>query len=178
MLTDPLPNTLDVRKAAARGVSVKGVLKPPDLQHFRSLLAADEGQIRVEFDFTRDEENRHLIHLVVDAEVEVTCQRCLEQMPRQLMCENTLAVVWTDEQAGNLPRQLDPLVVEEQSCQLWDVVEEELILALPQFSYHETEACKKRLEDFNTPLDEKVAEEKPNPFNVLAQLKVSEDKQE
>ena len=31
MLTEPLPTRLDVRKAAARGVEIRGVLKPSDL---------------------------------------------------------------------------------------------------------------------------------------------------
>ena len=60
-----------------------------------------------------------------------------------LACENTLAVVWTDDQAAHLPRHLEPLVVEDEACSLWDVVEDELILALPSFSYHETEECNK-----------------------------------
>ena len=175
MLTEPLPIALDVRKAAARGETVKGVVKPAELQQFRTLLAADDGEIHAAFEFTRDEEKRYLIQLAVEAQVEVTCQRCLEKMSRQLNCSNTLAVVWTDEQAASLPKDLDPLIVEEQSCRLRDVVEEELILALPQFNYHDTDACRASLEEFNTPLDEEVPAEKPNPFNVLAALKAGKD---
>jgi len=174
MLSEPLPSTLDVRKATARGVSIRGTLKPLDLQRFRSLLADDDGSIEAELSFTRDEENRHIIHLAVSAGVIVTCQRCLEPLSISLACDNTLAVVWTDEQAAQLPRHLDPLVVEEEACSLWVVVEEELILALPPFSYHSTEECQQTLAKFNAgqaPELEPVAGDKPNPFNVLAQLK-------
>ena len=104
MLSEPLPSTLDVRKAAVRGVSIRGTLKPLDLQRFRALLADDSGSIQADFSFSRDEENRYLIHLVVTAEVVVTCQRCLEPLPAALACDNILAVVWTDEQAAHLPR--------------------------------------------------------------------------
>ena len=174
MLSEPLPSTLDVRKAATRGVDVKGTLKPLDLQRFRGLLADDSGAIEAVLSFSRDEENRYLIHLAVTADVIVTCQRCLEQLPLTLACENTVAVVWTDEQAAHLPRHLEPLVVEEEACKLWDVVEDELILALPPFSYHDTEKCQQILARFNAeqaPAGDALTVEKPNPFNVLAQLK-------
>ncbi len=174
MLSEPLPSTLDVRKAAVRGVSVRGTLKPLDLPRFRALLADDDGAIQAELSFTRDEENRYLIHLALSAEVAVSCQRCLERLPKTLACENTLAVVWTDEQAAHLPRHLEPLIVEEEACMLWEVVEDELILALPSFSYHDTEECQQILSSFNAgqaPAGEAVPESKPNPFNVLAQLK-------
>ena len=174
MLSEPLPTTLDVRKAAVRGVSVTGTLKPLDLQRFRELLAEDEGHVEAVFSFSRDEENRYLIHLVVTAQVAVTCQRCLEPLPRTLACDNTLAVVWTDEQAAHLPRYLEPLIVEDEGCRLWDVVEDELILALPAFSYHDTAECQQILADFNAgeaPEEQAPPDEKPNPFNVLAQLK-------
>ncbi|MCB1695862.1 MAG: DUF177 domain-containing protein [Halioglobus sp.] len=174
MLSEPLPSTLDVRKAAARGVSVRGALKPLDLQRFRALLADDDGVIQAGLSFTRDEENRYIIQLAITAEVVVTCQRCLEPLPHALACDNTLAVVWTDEQAAHLPRHLEPLVVEDEACNLWDVVEDELILALPSFSYHDTGECQQILARFNAaeaPSEEVVPVEKPNPFNVLAQLK-------
>ncbi|MCP5203232.1 MAG: DUF177 domain-containing protein [Pseudomonadales bacterium] len=174
MLSEPLPSTLDVRKAATRGVSIQGSLKPLDLPRFRPLLAADEGVIEVVLACSRDEENRYLIHLAITAEIVVRCQRCLEPLAQTLASENTLAVVWTDEQAAHLPRHLEPLVLEEEACRLWEVVEDELILALPPFSYHDTEQCRKILADYSAreePAEQAVAGDKPNPFNVLAQLK-------
>lgn len=173
MLTETLPTALDVRKAATRGVGVNGLLKPLDLQRFRPLLAGDEGRIEVELTFSCDEENRHLIHVAIAADVLVTCQRCLEAMPEHLVSDNTLAIVSTDEQAAQLPRQLEPLIVEEQLCSLWELVEDELMLAMRPFSYHDTETCRERIMDFSDPeLEEEPGEStKPNPFNVLAQLK-------
>jgi len=173
MLTEPLPGTLDVRKAAARGVTVSGSLKPLDLQRFRPLLAEDSGSIEAQLTFSRDEENRHLIHVAVEADVVVICQRCLEPMSRHLVSDNTLAVVWTDEQAAHLPRHLDALIADEGACSLWELVEDELILAMPPFSYHDTDDCRESIAGFSGPAPEQEAAvaEQPNPFNVLAQLK-------
>jgi uncharacterized protein len=176
MLTEPLPITLDVRKAAARGVSVSGTLKPSNLPRFHALLAAEDGAIRAILSFSRDEERRHVIQVEFEATVSVTCQRCLQPMPLDMDGENTLAIIWNDDQAKHLPRHLDPLIVTEEGCNLWELVEDELILALPAFSYHDTENCKEILSGFNRPAtEEETGAAKPNPFDVLAQLK-SDDK--
>jgi uncharacterized protein len=173
MSTEPLPSELDARKAAARGALVSGSLRPADMPRFRALLAGEEGSVRAELEFGRDEEGRSLVRVKIDADVEVSCQRCLQPMRRRVESDSTLAIVWTDEQAGQLPRNLEPLVVAEQDVDLWRVVEEELMLALPAFSYHESEACKEILADYSGPAPEEEVSpgKKPNPFDVLAQLK-------
>ncbi len=172
MLTEPLPRTLDVRKAAARGVSVSGSLEPRQMQRFRALVASDDGEIDVNLTFSRDEENRFLVRVVITAEVVLTCQRCLEAMSSRLSIDNTLAIVFTDEQAALLPRYLDPLVIPGEEGDLWELVEEELILALPSFSYHDTAACREKLAGYaGAPPVEPTEDRRPNPFDVLARLK-------
>jgi uncharacterized protein len=172
MLIEPLPNSLDVRKAATRGVSVNGVLKPLDLQRFRDVLADDKGVIEASLVFSRDEENRFLVTVAVKADVALVCQRCLEPMPAHLEVGNVLAVVWDDEYALQLPRGLEPLIVGDELCDLWNIVEEELILGMPAFSYHEEDNCNELLVGLNQATPPEVMEpEKPNPFNVLEQLK-------
>ena len=179
MLTEPLPVTLDIRKAATRGVDITGALRPLDLQRFRSLLADDDGAIQVALRFAKDEESRYVVRVSIEATVTVTCQRCLEAMPEHLASENMLAVVWTDEQAAQLPRHLDPLILEEQACNLWELVEDELILALKPFSYHDTPDCRARIEAYADPGPEEDEQAgRPNPFNVLAELKAGKEKQE
>jgi uncharacterized protein len=176
MLTAPLPRALDIRKAATRGLTVSGTLKPSQLPRFRVLLAGDGGSIAAEFAFFKDEQGRHLVRVRTRAEVEVVCQRCLQVLPLDLESDNTLAVVWSDEQASELPRHLEPLLLAvEDDGSLWEVVEDELILALPAFNYHDTEQCRETLTEFTAPPTEQTrGADRPNPFNMLAQLKPGE----
>lgn len=171
MLTEPLPTTLDVRKAIARGVSISGALKPLDLQRFRALLAADDGVIQARLAFTRDEEGRNLVQVETDSTITVTCQRCLEPLSTRLQTSNTLAAVWSDEQARHLPKHLDPLILADEDCNLWDVVEDELILGLPPYNYHEGDCNDVLVGLAASEPEQELREEKPNPFEVLAQLK-------
>lgn len=178
MLTDPLPGTLDVRKAATRGAIVRGTLKPLELPRFRDLLAADEGVVEAVLTFSRDEEGRYLVQAIIDSMVTVTCQRCLQPMPVQLLTDSTLAVVWTDEQAKTLPASLEPVIVTEEEWSLRDLVEDELVLAMPPFSYHEQADCNTVLADLNAEPEADEPAKKSNPFDVLAQLKPGDTHQE
>lgn len=178
MLTDPLPGTLEVRKAATRGATVRGTLKPLELPRFRELLAAGEGIVEAVLAFSRDEEGRYLVQAVTDSKVTVTCQRCLQAMPVQLHTDSTLAVVWTDEQARQLPSWLEPVIVTEEECSLRELVEDELMLAMPPFSYHEQVDCNTVLADLNAEPDADEPARRSNPFDVLAQLKPGDTHQE
>jgi len=82
--------------------------------------------------------------------------------------------VFNDEQAQNLPRTYEPLLVEDEKLVVLDVVEEELILSLPMFAYHD--ACEvdgyKQTEEAEVAAEELAEEKKPNPFEVLSALKL------
>jgi uncharacterized protein len=172
MFIEPLPTILDVRKAAVRGATIKGTLKPLELKRFLPLLAGAEGEISVEMKFSRDEEQRYLLQLTIEAAIAVICQRCLEVMPMQLASECTLSIIWTDEEAAHLPKHLDPLIVKESPYNLWQIVEDELILNLPPYSYHQEDDCNLKPADFSDPEpQEDYSDGRPNPFNVLEQLK-------
>lgn len=173
MLIDPLPTVLDVRRAAVRGTRVMGCLKPLELSRFLPLLANAEGKILVDMAFSRDEEHRYILHLAIRADIAVVCQRCLEVMPLQLKSDSALAIVWTDEEAVHLPKHLEPLIVEDAPCQLRQIVEDELILSMPSYNYHDSEDCKLKSSDYYSEIDpqEGNSHERPNPFNVLEQFK-------
>ncbi len=176
MVTRPLIRTLDARKAAQREQSVEGVLQPQQLKRFSPLLANDSGAIIAELGFFLDEERRCRVRVEARATVNVVCQRCLEDLELELRVDNTLAVVVDDEQAKLLPRTIDPVVTESpDEMQLWDVVEEELILALPTFSYHDTQQCNETLAAYRTPDSEPVGEKRQNPFDVLAQFRPDDE---
>jgi len=170
MLTQPLPTTLDIRKAAAREVVVKGAVTLAGLERLRGALASDEGFVDAVCSFARDEQSRNLVTVKIEAELSVPCQRCLDSMPIRIQSENRLAIVWSDEQAKQLPSDLEAWVVEVEQGDLWALVEDELMLGLPIVSYHESLECKQILDAYR-PLPQDAEEAADNPFKVLELLK-------
>lgn len=175
MSDEPLPTSLDVRKAAARSVEISGVIRLDSLVRFSPLLADNDGFVKAKLRFWKDEEERYLVEVSVAATVAVICQRCLQPMEETITSGNTLAIVWNDAQAVALPKALEPLVIEDTVCNLHNVVEDELILACKPFSYHDTPECHSETQQFfdDDVVGEPVAE-RANPFEVLAQLKPHE----
>lgn len=170
MLTEPLPTTLDVRKAAAREVTVSGVLRLSEMARLQGVLASDAGHVEATCAFGRDEENRRVATISVAANVEVRCQRCLDIMPLVVATENRLAIVADDEQARSVPSHMEPWVVEGEQGNLWTLVEDELILGIPIVSYHDSDECKQILKEYQQSPPESVEVEE-SPFKVLEQLK-------
>jgi len=179
MRSGPLPTSLDVYKAALRGARVCGQVAPGNLARLRGLLATDEGFVEARLECFRDEEQRTLVRIGVEAQLFVTCQRCLEPVSQMVRSESLLALVSSDAEAALLPGTMEPLVVPEQPCNPGDLVEEELLLALQPFAYHDADACRKTLAPYRSvDQGEDVGNGRPNPFNVLAQLKPGEHRQE
>jgi uncharacterized protein len=170
MLTEPLPPTLDVRKAAVREVTVSGVLRLSEMTRLQGVLASDAGHVEATCAFGRDEEKRLVATISVAANVEVRCQRCLDIMPLVVATENRLAIVADDDQARSVPSHMEPWVVEGEQGNLWTLVEDELILGIPIVSYHDSDECKQILKEYQQSPPESVEVEE-SPFKVLEQLK-------
>jgi uncharacterized protein len=173
MTNAALPHMVEFRTLAARGIHLKGTLSAARLPRLRDAVLSIVGSVQTEIQFDRDEEGRPIAAIVVVAQVKVACQRCLQELEVVLETSSRLAAVWNDEQAAALPGSLEPLVMAEE-VDLWGVVDEELLLALPQFSYHAERDCGVTSGRVVAPALPVEDAERENPFSVLASLKNSD----
>ena len=173
MKNGSIPHTIEARALAARQVTLEGCLAAAKLPRLAAAVRALEAPAEVVAEFKRDEEGRYVVDLQAAIVVEVACERCLDAMPLAISSSARLGIVWTDEQAQALPSGVEPLLTGDET-DLWQVVEDELLLALPAFSYHSDSRCGEatgvaqpdpvRPDETDTPV-------RDNPFTVLAALK-------
>jgi uncharacterized protein len=107
--------------------------------------------------------------LHVEADVVLTCQRCLGPMRRRLASESQL--VFADENAAELPDGFESVGGDPRKLDLAALVEDELLLAVPLIPQHEAgEACE--LPDAAPGKDEEgaAAAEMRRPFAGLKDL--------
>jgi len=168
----PLPKKVDPRKLAERGARIEGIITPKELPRLLTLLCSDEGELKVTLDFGLDEQRLRTIQGSAKGHVFMTCQRCLEPVEVEAEAEVNLAVTLNEDQVKQLPKIYDPLLLEEEEVELADMVEEELILSLPPFAYHDDCSVQTSFGEEETT----QRTDKPNPFSVLAQLKASNSK--
>ena len=175
MKTGALPKQLDLRGLAARGVRISGTVSPEDLPRLAEAGIGIVDLGSAAFDFRRDEEARYVVAVSVEAKVVMRCQRCLSDMEVLITTSSLMACVWTDEEAAALPAAYEPLIIDD-AADLSDIVEEEILLAIPVSPIHEVE-CKSTAQQAALEADAEDPEtvediaERDSPFAVLEQLK-------
>jgi uncharacterized protein len=111
------------------------------------------------------------LHLAAQANLPLTCQRCLSPVDVPVAFARDFRFVATEELAAQEDETSEEdVLVLHRSFNLLELVEDELIMAMPGAPMHQTcpHAVKTEARDPDF-VDEEAA--KPNPFAVLGQLK-------
>ena len=82
--------------------------------------------------FGRDQEGTVIIDIEVRAELPLVCQRSLEPYLEKVSRHTELAVVESVAEQDQLPEHYEPVLVEHGRLALLDLVEDELLLGVPQ----------------------------------------------
>jgi uncharacterized protein len=103
----------------------------------------------------------------VQAELVMRCERCLEPVTQSIKSDFRFGLVSSEDEAGLLPREFEPLLVEGSELSLVDLLEDELLLSLPIVARHE-DACSELLQKHKK--DEGVQQDTYRPFAALKDL--------
>lgn len=169
MFSGQLPQFFDPRKFADQGAEIRGRTTVGALPRLAEYRQSRDEPVEVALRFGHDEDGRRAITGTVSTTLTLTCQRCLEPVDYHLEANIHLVMVWGEEQIKALPEHLEPLLVAEEKMPLADVLEEELLLALPLVAMHEK--CPVSLVDEAKQEEAPEDQQRENPFAVLAQLK-------
>jgi uncharacterized protein len=171
-------------RLARHGESLIGNVTLAQMARLAELL--DEGAGRVDFElrFGRDDAGQACVlgHMV--ARLAVICQRCLEPMEMDVEREVRIALVRGNDEVATLDATYDPMLVGDEPVLLSGLIEDELILAMPNFSRHPRGECEMPegadTVDFtddsaghgDSHMDDTAGEAgEGNPFSILESLK-------
>src|SRR5580658_11359858 len=104
------------------------------------LLAAADGEARGRVDFSR-EGRLAVAEVSVAADVTLLCQRCLAPLKWAVKGTGRAALVATATEGERVPEVLETVLAPEHRISTRDLVEEELLLALPLVPRHEDDRC-------------------------------------
>lgn len=171
MLNNRLPLYFDPRKYASSQVELEGKMQVGQFKALCEVLASDAGDVSIHLKFKVDE-GCYVVTGTLKSQVQVICQRCMQPAPYEIDAQISVAFAYDEEHAKSLPVDYDPVVMKDGEVVLAEMVEEELILALPVVAYHAENDCNPHALKYASSTDEAADDgEKPNPFSVLAQLK-------
>lgn len=126
------PDWLDPRKAAEGRRTYEGSMPLARMQRLLPLLASGEGEARFSAAFEFDQQARATIQIEVHAELSLQCQLSLEPYIESIHRKSTLGVIGDIAEEALLPENYEPVLVQHGRLALLDLVEDELLLALPQ----------------------------------------------
>jgi uncharacterized protein len=170
----PLPRQLDPRKFAQQGIEIEGTVALNELTRLGELLFSQEGSVYASLVFGIGEQRTLNVAGHITANVNNICQRCLDAVPVALSCDISLAILWKEEHAERLPKHYEPWIIGEGQTDIYQIIEDELLLSLPIVSYHKEECVPHAYFSSGEAEAEKVIAEtaaETNPFQVLEQLK-------
>ena len=174
-----LPDRIDPWLYCAKGETLQGRLALRELKRLAPLLASAEGVVDFVLEFSRDPDGRAVIRGEVEAAVQVVCQRCLEVMNWKVSQPVDLALVKGIDEAGRLPEQVDPLLLPDQSLDPREILEDELILALPTTPRHPEAQCSARIDSLKAASARREEDvERHRPFAILSSLKRGDERGE
>lgn len=168
-----MPVTIDPVKAAQKRSDYEGVMPLVNLTRLTESLLNPQGDVAVRVECGTDQQGLTVIQGKASCEVSVTCERCGEAMAVLLDCDFAYTPVKPDDDAALelIPERYDVIEKNEHGeINLRQLVEDELILALPLFPMHDEAVCAVSPASMSFG-DIGPEPEKPNPFAVLAELK-------
>ena len=130
---------IDGFEFAAAGGSVHGAWPVSDLPRLRDMLHDDQGSIEYVLRGGRDAHGRPQFDLQAKARLNLTCQRCLGAVECALEPRTTLLLAATQAEidAEPITPEMPERVVARRQMAVRDLVEDELLLALPIAPRHE-----------------------------------------
>lgn len=169
-----LPQYVDPRRLSMQGKTLTGSVDVNLCRRVKEAVKEISSTIDASLSFYLEEQGRKAVNIRASGSVKVICQRCLSSMPLKLECDTILCIVWSEEEADVLPKNLEAWIVPENKGNLIDLVEDELLLALPFIAYHKKEECEPLVANILlSELSNKTEESniESNPFEALKILK-------
>ncbi|APX93597.1 hypothetical protein BWR19_11995 [Halomonas sp. 1513] len=172
MLTTRLPLQVEPYRLAANSERLEGLVPLAGFARLAAEAGEQSGDVQVRLDFAIDAQGRRVIDGWLSAELELPCRRCLTPMAQRVESQFLLGMVSSDALAAELPSTHEPVLVENEQLNLLSVLEDELLLSLPQVIYHDEAQCRVSRDQLTSGEAPDVEEASTvSPFEVLRTLK-------
>lgn len=180
-MSKALPEHIYPLRLARHGESLAGSMLLTQMPRIADMLCEGANSADFTLRFGYDGGGQACVLGHIDAKLVVLCQRCLGPMEIGVARKVHLALVGENDDLAALDAAYDPLPVGDGPVSLAGMVEDEIILAMPNFACHPRSECQMppgadavNVIDEGAPGDDvDTAGEsgKDNPFSILESLK-------
>jgi uncharacterized protein len=162
---------------ARQGARIERSLTGDDLLRW-SQLVDGEWHVQANLEFYRDTEGQSWVKVDYESRASMLCTRCSEVLSHTFAGQVAMCIVNGEAQASELAGDCDVLVVQGDVVLLADIIEDELLLAVPE-QLCVADECEHMLPLYYPApggaqleqSEQPEQTERKNPFDVLAALK-------
>lgn len=167
-----LPREIDPFRFAHNGRELEGEIELTSLSRLKPSLFNETGTVKVKMRFDIDQTGTPYMQGQFVADLSLTCERCLGELLYPVTIETLLGLVKHERLVSKLSEQYEPWVIDDSEfVNPADVVEDELILALPLVPKHDFDCLPKEVWQSGDKEIEEKPEKQASPFAVLSALK-------
>ena len=172
-MRDKLRKRYQVHKEVTQNGRFEGDLLLSEFERLPELLHLEgsrqrERKIALHFEFSRSEYDLPMVSGHIQTRLDLECQRCLKPLEVPLSLDFSLLIDAGDDVVQQSSQ--DTLYSDDGYIDIVEVIEDELILAIPLVAMHEDRDCNA---DWQAVAAATETSEKENPFAVLQQLKTT-----
>lgn len=170
-----LPLEVDPIRLAAREEHLQGTIPLKQMKRLIEALSSNEGEVYIDVEFSVDINRVIILAGEIKTEAKLICQRCMGEMELPIALDFQLAFVRSEAEMERLPEGYEATLIDNMTMMLSDIIEDEILLALPPIPKHLDESCSSDnvAEGWGSQQNEPDTEieERENPFDILASLK-------
>ena len=137
----PIPERVDHRKLAKQAGLIEGTLPIQCFHRLGEMLVVREGQVYLRLEFSRGDFGSTRVEGSVSTEVCTICQNCMQQFWGKISCDVALLVVSDESKLELLTENEDAIVASNKVISVVELIEDELLLAMPMIPRHEEGQC-------------------------------------
>ena len=160
---------IDTAEFARKGLEIHDTIALSKFPRLQEMLADPEGKLDYALTGSVDAEGKPHLQLVLQGVMPLICQRCLEALDFELDASTDFILV-PDESMIPVPEDendIEDYLVANPHTQIVELLEEELLLALPYAPKHADEQCAAKS-------GVQTSNEKQSPFAILRGLKTKD----
>ncbi len=169
-----LQDQLDWQTLAMRAARIQGSIPIANLPRVADVVGSVGGEVTADLRFSRLDNGQPVVTGHIEADLELVCQRCLEIFRRDIGSDFELLLVQTDGEMGFEREGLQAWLADDERLKPADLIEDELLLALPDVPVHEKTADCGRLVNRIATYSAHGVEDAYRPFDVLKDLKTQD----
>ncbi|MCX7121047.1 MAG: YceD family protein [Gammaproteobacteria bacterium] len=136
-----LPKTLDPIKLGKLNAEMQCEFLLQNMPRLQEISEQADAIVKIHLQFGQDERRTYFINGKIKTKINLICQRCNKPMQYEMDAEFALSPVVSDERAKNLSERYEPVAMENECVSAIDMIEDEILLALPMVPKHDSDVC-------------------------------------